>query len=72
MTIRCGTTGNAKRKCETRVLETFKVFLLFSRLDMKNCGLRLANEESMSGDRLTQIAECQGDKFLCNIFPPKV
>jgi len=36
MTIRCGTTGNAKRKCRTRVLETFKGFLLFSRLDMKN------------------------------------
>ena len=36
MTIRCGTAVNAKRKCGTRVLETFKGFLLFSRLDMKN------------------------------------
>ena len=36
MTIRCGTAGNAKRKCGTRVLETFQVFPSFSRLDMKN------------------------------------
>ena len=36
MTIRCGTIGNAKRKCETHVLETFEGFLSFSRLDMKN------------------------------------
>ena len=63
MTIRCGTAGNAKRKCETRVLETFEGFLLFSGLDMRNWGLRLAKEESMSGNGLTQIVECQGENF---------
>ena len=36
MTFRCGTASNAKRKCRTIILETFEVFLLFSRLDMKN------------------------------------
>ena len=63
MTIRCGTTGNAKRECGTKALETFEGFLLFSRLDMRNWGLRLAKEESMSGNGLTQIAECQDDNF---------
>jgi len=36
MTRECGTTGNAKRKCGTRVLEIFKDFLSFLRLDMKS------------------------------------
>ena len=36
MTKGCETTVNAKRKCGTRVLETFKDFLSFLRLDMKS------------------------------------
>ena len=49
-----------------------KAFSYFSRLDMKNGGLRLAKEEIMSDDRLTLIAECHGDNILCNGFPLKV
>ena len=67
-----GTAGNSKRKCGTRALLIFKVFLSFLKLDMKSSGLRLSKEDSMNDDRPILTENSHGDNILCNRLPPKV
>ena len=61
-----------RESAEPEFYRFFKDFLSFLKLDMKSWGLRLAKEDSMSGDRLTLTAESHGDNVLCNSLPPKV